>query len=723
MVKNRFFKIILTCFLGLAVCVSVFFCYLFISPDLKIEENNFAKNNFSVCFKDEFMVELEKDTQNKEVIAVEEIPSHVKNAFVAIEDKRFYSHCGIDIKGMLRAVKNNLFSKSIKEGGSTITQQLIKNTHLSSEKTLKRKLKEIRLALKLERMHTKQEILGYYLNGVYFGEGVYGIENASRRYFGKSAKDLTLVEGCALASTVKAPSVYNPTKPSCESRKNLILKQMYEQGYITESEFLKAKEEKVKPIAYTKNEYLAGVYEELFDILKFSPYENKKITVITYYDKICQRALDSTLKKSNQGGVITNAQGKIKGYKLSEGDFERSPASTVKPLIVYAPAIEEGVVHLATKILDEKTNFGGYCPSNYNDKYYGWVSVKDALCKSLNVPAVKVLDALSVQKARLYARKLGFEINDEGLGIALGSYNGGITLKNLCASYTVFCSQGNYYKPTFIKEIFLNGKSVYKDQILPSKVFSSGTCEIINNALNECAISGTAKAIGKRDYSVCAKTGTVGFASGNTDAYTIAYTSNLILGLRFCNADNSLMENEITGGEVARYASAILDDIYSYCQKPKDFELSNEVTYANMCLSSYEQGILQLANNYALEKEIFSTPILTKYIKNLPIAQLTPPNATINIKVDNDKITLLLEKKQEVYCIIERKINGKFKEIALVKEPIFSESNLSDGIYEYKITPYITDISGQKIYGEEIILPPIKICAEEDFILSPWWDD
>ena len=720
--KKTVFWALLTPIFITFLCASLFLVYIFTGINAKLYEDKLIKTGLSVQFFDSENNEINAKLSAKERVDAHSLPPYVTQAFIAVEDKRFYSHNGIDFLGMARALKNNILSKSFKEGGSTITQQLIKNTHLTSEKTFSRKIKEMQLALKLERKYTKEQILDFYLNGVYFGEGVYGIVGACKNYFNKKAQDISLVEACALASTVKAPSVYNPRNAKCEERKNLVLKLMKEQGYISESEFESAKKEKIKTVEKENSDYVSVCEKELFEKLNLSPYTNAQVKVYTYMQKDKQQVLNCTLDQMNQGAIIMSNNGKIEGYKIPQGDFERSPGSTIKPILIYAPAIEEGIVHLHTKVLDEKTSFNGYTPSNYNDKYYGWVSVKDSICKSLNVPAIKVLNALGTEKARLYVDKLNIHIKENGLSIALGSYNGGATLTNLCASYTPFSNSGEYYLPTSIKSIYLNGKQVYEDKIQANKVFNHGTVEIINDALAECAISGTAKAIGKKNYQVCAKTGTVGTEKCNTDAYSICYTSENVIAVRFCNADNSLMPNTITGGEVSKYANEILNGIYVNRQ-PADFKQSNEVSYVDMCKFSYNNGELALAESSLPKRYTFTAPVLTKYLKNLPISSLSNISFGCQVEVHGDKVNFYTQKDSDVYYKIEVKKGNEFIEIATDKEENFYLQGLVDGEYIFKITPYRKLDSSFVVFGDSVILPQLKITREDDFINSKWWEE
>ena len=719
---KKLFRIIGACLLLFAVAIFAFLGYLFLPDSNGIKENLLAKNTYSVKFYDNQLKQMNIAGESHEIINPSLIPNHVKQSFIAVEDKRFYKHFGIDLVGILRATKNNLRSSSVKEGGSTITQQLIKNTHLSSEKTFRRKIREMKLAIELERKYTKDEILGFYLNGVYFGEGIYGIESASKHYFGVSAQDLTLVQGCALAATVKAPSVYKPNGEKCEERKNLILKLMLNQGFISQEEYQMGVKTRIRTLKNGNDNYLRMAIDELYEIVDISPYENNDIEVYTYYDKSSNQILAQNLEENFQSGIIMSQSGEIKGVKISEGDYERPPASIIKPLYVYAPAIEEGLIHLHTKILDEKCSFSGYSPSNYGEKYYGWISVKESILKSLNVPAVKVLEALGTQKARLYARKLGIEINEDSLNTALGSYNGGVTLKDLCSSYTPFLNDGNYYKPTCIKTVKKNGKSVYENKEFKEKVFSAGTCELINYALKECTLTGTARAIGSKKYEVCAKTGTNGNEKGNTDAYTLCYTSKDIIALRFSYKDNSLMPNEITGAHVAKYASNILDELYSTFS-PDEFKKSNEVTMVNLCKFAYENNQIMLAQDILSTKYSFCAPILSKYVKSLPISSFSPLSIECEVAVDGNKVSFKMQKEDAVNVIIEQIIEGNFKKITQTNLNELELNSLKDGYYNFALTPYIADVNGNLIYGDKLILPQIKISEEEKFIQSPWWDD
>lgn len=349
-------------------------------------------------------------TLNGGVAAENELPENLRNAFVAIEDKRFYSHKGVDYKGMARAVINNVKNGKIKEGASTITQQLVKNVYLSGEKTLKRKLKEIKLARQLEKKYSKTEILNLYLNKIYYGEGSYGVVAAAKRYFGKEPENLSLSECATLAAIVKAPSTYSPYKnyELCKGRRNLVLKEMLSQGFIEETDYGSAVSELIT-LADKTDENISDFSDEtICEAIEILHKENAEqlngYKIYTSVNRDLQKTLPTPTISNTARDFIAlvtdNSVGKIIAYKSTIGQIRRCPASAAKPWLVYAPAIEERYVTEATKILDEKTNFGGYTPSNAGKNYQGYVSVKESLSKSLNVPAVKIANSLGMKKLK-----------------------------------------------------------------------------------------------------------------------------------------------------------------------------------------------------------------------------------------------------------------------------------------------------------------------------------
>ena len=416
-----------------------------------------------------------KGSQDRTVIDPAVLPDYVKNAFLAAEDLRFYHHYGFDPVRILGAVIANLRSRSFSEGASTITQQLIKLTHLSSDKTIARKLEEIWLAVQLEAACTKDEILGMYLNYVYFGRGAYGIEAAARAYFDVSARDLTPAQAAALAAIVKAPSLYAPhiAPQANAARRGYILATMREHEMLTEEEYAAAAAEtvSVQPAKTAENVYgwfTDAVIEEAGRILGVSgdALLGGGYHVYTTLEPAYQQIADNEYAESKNfaaaasdgekpqsamacvdaesGAVLCIVGGRE--YTVQRGlnratQLRRQPGSALKPLAVYAPAIESHGATTATVLNDTPTTFaGGYAPRNSGNSYHGFVTVREALKWSMNVAAVQMLSRIGVPAAREYLQKVGIPLADadRGLSLALGSLTYGVSPVQLAAAYAAF---------------------------------------------------------------------------------------------------------------------------------------------------------------------------------------------------------------------------------------------------------------------------------------------
>ncbi len=726
---KRPLKIVLVVFLSVALITTLFFALFFVFyPTPKFSHQKLVKQNAEICFFDRFNNPIENFTLKNHggLVDIDKLNDYTVNAFIAVEDKRFFKHNGIDFKGILRAVKNNIFSRSLKQGGSTISQQLIKNTHLSPEKTLGRKIAEIKLTMQLEKNYSKKQILQFYLNGIYFGEGCYGLQSASLHYFGKTADKLTLSESACLAGCVKAPSVYNPLKKECVSRRNTVLNLMYEQGYICESELKRAKQENIEISKnQTPDSYFSVALDEGLKMANVTPYFSGKLNIYTNFDQGAQDILNQNLSDlpTDKKGIICTFDGKILALYLPKGDFERMPASTIKPLLCYAPALENGKISLASKILDEKCDFGGYIPSNYGDKYNGWIDSLTAIKQSLNVPAVKILQTVGVKNAKSYVEKMGIEIKENSLNIALGAYSGGVALANLCTAYTTFLNGGNCFETHTVNRVEINSKTIFETQNKGQNVFRQGTCDLINVALKECAKSGTAKALCDLPFEVCAKTGTNGNASGNTDAYTVCYTSEHVFAFWLGNADNSPMENQITGGYTARIANNVLSEFYKN-SNPKNFTLSNDVIKVKLCKFAYEQGKLLLKDKNAPERYCFESWFLRGFEPTIHSEEYSKPTLLeCDFDVKNNCVTVNVQKNNHVYFDVLRREEGGNECIFENCESVFLDENLPNGKYYYTVLPFVYGENGQKIYGEKITLPQVKIQNENWFDKNDWWED
>ncbi len=531
-------------------------------------------------------------------VAVKDLQPHTVNAFIASEDRTFYSHNGLNYKRIVKAFFTNLKAGSFKQGASTISQQLIKNTHLSNDKTIKRKLKEIKLTKKLEKRYEKDEILEMYLNTIYFGHNCYGLQSAAEFYFNKKAEDLSLNESATIVGLLSSPNNYSPFKNPEKSltRRNLVLKSMLTCGYIDQAAYSQEIKEPLNAVQTIKNskygDYINAVFDELTDI-DFNYYSLTDGCIIkTYLDSEMQQLFEQTEYPCDNAAIITdNLTSGVKAYKSTIGYAKRQPGSTVKPLFVYAPAIEEKQLSPFTRILDEKINYGGYSPENFDKKYHGYVSVTDSLKYSYNVPAVKTLNALTVDRIEKYLAAMNLKLDDgeKNLSLALGGMKHGLTIKELADCYTVFPNGGSYAPSRFIKEIVSkNGKVLYQNKTIKNRVYSQGTCSLMNDMLLETTEGGTARILKDFNFDLASKTGTCGNADGNTDAYAVSYTGENCIAVWLGDRDNK--RAQITGGnDCCKIMRAALEKLYAD-HKPEKLDTDSGTATVKIDFEEYSQN-------------------------------------------------------------------------------------------------------------------------------------
>ena len=609
------------------------------SVNLDTEKLENTKNATSLQIYDKNDTIINPSAEN--YITIDNLSNNTKNAFICAEDRRFYIHKGIDYIRVGGAVISNIKSHSFSEGASTISQQLVKNTQLTNEKTIKRKLKEFKLTRQLEKSYTKNDILEMYLNNIYFGNGCYGIENAANHYFGKSAEELSLSESALLAATINAPSVYdiqNNTSKAKE-RRDLILDLMQKYNKISENECQNAKLEEIcLNITKLNNNYFVfdEIIEEACSILNKSETQlkNSNIKIYTYYDLELQNQINNNINENyseidsnpdiasivvdNNTNGIVSITGKRSSFKS-----KKQPGSVIKPILVYAPAIEKGMISPATKLLDEKVDFGGYKPTNADGKFHGFVSARESLKNSYNIPAVKLLNELGIQEAQKFAKNLGIEFskNDNNLAIALGGFTDGISLSEIINAYTSLANNGKFKKCKYISKIVKNNEIIYKNDNFRQNVMSDSTAYLITNMLTDTAKSGTAKRLKNLDYEIASKTGTVGLSnsSKNSDAFNVSYTSEHTI---LSHVGGTIMPESINGATYpTMITKSILNLLYAD-HKPSDFEVPNSVITQKISKSDYENNqIILTTDNNDFITEVFAKNNLPKQTK--PTLQLT----------------------------------------------------------------------------------------------------
>ncbi len=522
--------------------------YFYNKYDLDINKLTSLNNGIKVYSAS--MTETTLYNTNRSIVDIDNLPNYVIKAFVDTEDKRFFKHKGYDIKRIAKAFMVNLAMKSKSQGASTISQQLVKNALLTNEKTLNRKIKEIVLSIKMEKKFSKKEILEMYLNTIYFGANAYGIENASQAYFNKSAKDLTLNEVCCLAGIIKSPSYYSPTKSmdNAVKRRNVVAKALLSSKDISNEEYNEIINSPIKLSATNfEHSYEKEAIYEACQLLNITEREliNKKYELVTFKNDETQNmvivanndTIGSSEKQQNYDldglSIVLNNDGKVEAFYANSmynlHNLVRQPASTLKPLVVYLPCIIDNILTPSTKILDEPIDFNGYSPKNADNKFYGYISARDALKNSLNVPAVKLLDCVGLKKAGEILCQLGINLDkaDYNLSTALGSLKKGIKLTDLVSAYSTIANLGQYNGFNFVDKILdENGKVIYQYQPYSQTVLSKEDCFLLTDMLKDCTNSGTAKRLAELNLPIASKTGTAFNGTDNTDIYNIAYTPN-----------------------------------------------------------------------------------------------------------------------------------------------------------------------------------------------------
>ena len=478
------------------------------------------------------------------------------------------------------------------------------------EKTISRKAEEAALAYEMERQYSKEDILEMYLNYVYFGGGYYGIEAAAKGYFGVHASDLTLDQSAMLAGILKSPSGYAPhiNYAASINRRNNILRLMRDYGYITDDEKKQASAGR-PTILHDKREEYSGYYTDAVtksaaalmgitvdELIRggYSIYSAMDSDIQHYCEEMFKNgelfpAEDSeaaiVVLEPSTGMVVAMVGGRsyTGGISFNRAtDIRRQPGSVIKPVIAYAPAFEYLNYTAADMILDEETTFADYTPSNYGNKYYGWVTVREAVTKSLNVPAVKTLSAVGVYRAKDFAKRCGIEFDDkdDSLALALGGFTYGVSPLQIAGAYSCFASGGIYNTPTLIKKITdRNGLTVYEYRQDSRRVMSEANAYILTSMLKSVVTEGTGHRLNTLDIPIAGKTGTVGLANGNRDAWMAGYTPEYtaVVWQGYDSDRLGLLPSSATGGT---YPALMLYELFNHIYpdgRSGDFERPESV--------------------------------------------------------------------------------------------------------------------------------------------------
>lgn len=547
----------------------------------------------------------------------DQIPKHIMNAVVAIEDERFYEHNGFDIKGIARAFFSNLFAGEITGGGSTITQQLAKNALLSPEQTYKRKAEELFLAIEIEKNYEKDEILQMYLNQVYFGSGAWGIQQASKKYFHKDIQDTSISEAALLAGLLQSPSALDPYKhyDRAIKRRNVVLGKMNELGMITDEELNAAKKEKIALDdgggSFIKRDYpyyVDAVLDEAISEYGLTQEEilTRGYQIYTEMDQDIQTALENVYDRKSlfpksrgnelvqSGSVLLEpSTGGVLGLVGGRGDYvfrgfnrathlKAQPGSTLKPIAVYAPALEEGYM-TTSMLVDEPRSYKDYSPTNASGKYKGEVPMYEALEESLNAPTVWLLNEIGLEKGIDSLKRFGIPIEKEDyyLGIALGGMSKGISPLTLAEAYSTFPNGGKREGGHLITKIVgPTGNIIAEHKPKSTKVTSKTVANEITSMLLNVVESGTGEATKISGVQLAGKTGSTQLPykdlNGSKDQWFVGYTPNVVgaIWLGYDQTDRKHYLSTSSSKTIVPIFREIMEEVLPYVESA-EFEVQS----------------------------------------------------------------------------------------------------------------------------------------------------
>lgn len=523
--------------------------------------------NIAILSADGTLIANRGETGGRSV-NIRELPTHLPRAFIAIEDRRFYSHFGLDPIGITRAMVRNVTQRGVAQGGSTLTQQLAKNLFLTQDRTLSRKVQEAILAVWLERTYSKDQILELYLNRVYFGSGAYGVEAASQRYFGKSARAVTVAEAAMLAGLVQAPSRLAPNRnpEAAERRAQMVIAAMVDQGFITEGSAKTALVQPAEAVERDGANTIAYAADYVMDVLDdFIGTVEGDVSVLTSIDPRIQLAAETALTEAlakegarqnvSQGAIVAMApdgavQALVGGRSYARSQFNRAtsarrqPGSSFKPF-VYLAALEAGL-NPDTIRDDSPVTIRGWSPDNYSRDFRGPVTLQTALSLSLNTVAVKLGQEVGPRAVVRVAQRLGIASPlQPNASLPLGTSE--VTPLELTAAYAAFANGGQGVTPYVIREVRAsNGKVIYKREGSGiGRVIERERLPMMNAMMRETLLTGTGRKADVPGWDAAGKTGTT---QDFRDAWFVGYTSRLVASVWLGNDDNAPMRRVSGGG-------------------------------------------------------------------------------------------------------------------------------------------------------------------------------
>lgn len=627
--------------------------YVMYANDIKDPERLMNRNNTGIALTDvngKTFYATER-AEHRDIVKLADISKDMQNALIASEDKDFYKHGGFNVFSIVRAAFTRV------GGGSTITQQLAKNTILSDQHSILRKWQELAMSVAIEQTYSKDQILEFYLNSVYFGEHSFGIKDAANTYFGVEPKDLTLAQSAMLVGLLPAPSAYSPisgNKEYAKERQTTVLSRMVTNGFIKESDKMAALGAELtyapqnNPLGDKAPHFVQAVLNEL--IAKYgeetalrSGYQVKTTlnldTQAIVKDSIANHmAYIQANGGSNAAAIVIDPKsGEVRAYvgsadwaneqwgKVDMVNTKRQPGSSFKS-IYYSAALADGVITPASQWKDELTDFGGgYKPYNADRKWHGTVSTRSAIAMSLNIPSVKIMQKYGIDKSVQAAKNLGITTLDPnanyGLALALGSAE--VPLKEMTNAYAAFANQGQQYAPTYIKSVEDKfNKAIYTSNEKPKLAINQAGAYLISNILSDnnarASIFGSSLTV--PGHTAAVKTGTT---NDSRDAWTIGYTPSVVMGVWVGNNDNAAMQNggSMMGGPIWK---AAMQSMLSR-QANEQFTQPASVVSKAVCKSNGGLSIKTGSNTY---NEFFMSGALPTATCNSEPVMITVCNLT-----------------------------------------------------------------------------------------------
>lgn len=666
---RKIIKTVIFSVIGLIIAVAIGFAvWIFATTDLSIGTSmstlNLKLTSVVYCQDSETGEWVESDylssDENRIWADIDAIPNYLEDAFVAIEDQRFIYHHGVDWKRTFGAVMGELFGGS-DYGGSTITQQLVKNLTGERDRSYTRKIREIIRALALETKLSKEQILELYLNSIYLGEGCNGVEAASHVYFNKTVSQLSLAEAASIAGITQYPAVYDPfiNKEKNIEKQRTVLGKMLELEYISQEEYDEAIAEELNFVrgdirsASSQSYFVDAVVEDVIeDLCEEYEYSEAIATQLVYNGGLkiyatvdpSVQALAEEVFENESDFPVGSGDNKIQGAmaitdpsngyvkaivggrgekNLSRGlnratQTTRQPGSAIKPLSVYAPAIDLGLITPDSSVEDVPININGWQPKNYYNSYYGNMTIRRAVNLSSNIPAIKVLQKVTVEKSFEYmTEKLGFTTlidreerngkvyTDKTLpSLALGGLTDGVNLIEMCAAYATFPNNGTYIEPiTYVEVRDNNDKIVLKNSQEEHTAFKATTAYQMNQLLKGVVTSGTGVGAGISGIDTAGKTGTT---DNDTDRWFVGYTPYYV-GAVWIGYDNSRGLPSTSVNPALSIWKKVMPKIHSELEN-KSFDRPANMSGAYVC---YKTGLL--ATDHCYDDEGNSTSVFRYY--------------------------------------------------------------------------------------------------------------